>query len=129
MRNSSVSSNSIRGHLQFLIGKWRNELGSSMTIEQVSESGIIKGYYQTNTGNPLPYLYERFKLEGQITESFISFTVDFSQYQTLTNWIGEYRFCEHGPKLCTEWSLIFQDQAKYKSIFHLSGKNNFHKVA
>ena len=78
-------------------GTWRNERGSTMVVDH--QGTRVIGTYHTGVGNPEDS--EGFALVGWATETRIVFSVDFSQYGSLTSWTGYIE----GGELVTLWHL------------------------
>jgi hypothetical protein len=86
------------------IGKWINELGSTLKIT-FEESNKIKGIYKTAVGDPPPT--ETFELIGNVVGNAITFLVNFGEkYNSITSWAGEYSIDQGKEKIKTLWHLV-----------------------
>ncbi|XP_072031812.1 avidin-like [Amphiura filiformis] len=89
-------------------GTWFNELGSTMTIDDVSNDGSITGHYQTAVGRTTGI---QFPMIGKVSSSekgknpTFGFVVNWKQ--STTSWVGQYYPAEGSRKevLMTTWIL------------------------
>jgi hypothetical protein len=82
-------------------GRWRNELGSEMTLHV--DDGIASGTYRTQVGRPDEH--EEFRLAGIVRRDMIAWTVDFGAHGSLTAWTGRLVDGDD-PHLLTLWHLV-----------------------
>lgn len=91
-------------------GRWINDLGSVLVIDQVGENGSIIGKYASSTGvdgKIFPLLGWVNTSEEHPDEVNISFTVRWEGYGSITSWTG---YCldqpEGGSSIKTMWNLV-----------------------
>ena len=108
------------------IGKWENELGSTMEITR-NMNGLLEGTYTTAVGQP-PNM-ETFKLTGFASGDLISFVVDFGKYGSITSWTGQHSLKEGSEIIFTMWHMAInlKDEEEDKKIWGSvwTGYNNF----
>ncbi|UTA68509.1 avidin/streptavidin family protein [Emticicia sp. 21SJ11W-3] len=76
-------------------GKWQNELGSILTIENIDEkTGYFKGFYQTADSIPTEKgdkisLEVKWPVHGTVSGDVISFIADYTKENpNLCTWLG-----------------------------------------
>ncbi|NWU87294.1 AVID protein, partial [Onychorhynchus coronatus] len=94
-----------------LIGYWKNDLGSNMTISPVDEKGIFTGLYNTSVaGNPSkiqpsPLLGFQ-NLKNPVDQPTFGFTVNWSFSDSITVFTGQCFVDKNGKEvLKTMWLL------------------------
>ena len=92
-----------------LKGRWVNELGSTLIIDEALDDGRIIGKYASSTGVD----GKIFPLSGWINTSEdhpdeinISFTVQWLGYGSITSWTGYCIENDDGPVIKTIWNLV-----------------------
>ncbi|MFT0174319.1 avidin/streptavidin family protein [Paraburkholderia mimosarum] len=92
-----------KGATPELVGKWENELGSVMTIDQFD--GVnFSGTYQSAVSSDGQYATG--PISGTVAEDAIAFTVDWDiAYASVTSWSG--LLLHNGDQACmyTLWNL------------------------
>lgn len=85
-----------------MVGTWKNELGSTLTITTYSATYPLRGYYvspQSTSGAKYP-------ATGWVNASqgvqAVLFTVNWGVYGTITSWVG---YCENST-IKTMWNLV-----------------------
>lgn len=110
-------------------GKWKNELGSTMEINQDS-SGLLIGLYSTAVGQPTNI--EVFPLSGLASGDLIGFTVNFGKYGSLTSWTGQMTQDSTEDKIYMLWHMAVnvEDHEETKKIWGSvwTGYNNFIRI-
>jgi hypothetical protein len=111
-----------------LSGRWRNELGSEMTI--VQSEGTLTGRYQTSVG-AVPHGKE-FPLSGYVAGTMVTFAVDFGVHGSLTAWVGHHIEDERGERLSTLWhmarALPHPDDADELWSAVMAGADDFQRI-
>lgn len=92
-----------------LNGRWINELGSVLIVDEVLENGKINGQYASSTGVD----GKTFPLSGWVNQSKdqpeevnISFMVKWEGYGSITSWTGYCLNTEEGSQIKTIWNLV-----------------------
>jgi hypothetical protein len=122
-------STDIKPITALFVGKWINELGSTLNITS-EEANIIKGIYKTAVGEPP--LTETFELIGNVIGNAITFLVNFGdKYNSITSWAGEYLIDQGKEKIKTLWHLVMNTPSldpknQWNDI--LAGADEFTKV-
>jgi hypothetical protein len=83
-----------------LNGLWVNEAGSAVEIT-VYETGELRGYYQTELGDP--DAATRFALIGWTQGDILAFSVRFDGFGSITSWSGQLSEDQDGPFIRTLW--------------------------
>lgn len=81
------SADSGSGAMEFR-GRWQNERGSILVIDDIDHRGRITGSYRTMVGSPDGD--EAFEVTGFVADELISLTANFGHYGSLTSWVGQY---------------------------------------
>ena len=107
------------------MGEWRNQNGSVLTIDSITQSGLIIGKYRSHEGTE----GQAFPVTGwwsiQDTikqKTAVSVTVYWKPYQTITSWTG---YCQSDENsIHTLWHHIdtdtrfdFQEWSTQASVF------------
>lgn len=110
-------------------GKWKNNLGSEMELEALT-NGRVKGIYRTGVGQPAPT--EEFELVGFASGDLLSFTVNFGKYGSLTAWAGQHTVENKVERIYTLWHLArnVKDAEEPKELWGaiLAGANTFERA-
>lgn len=103
--NAAPSCNDIKG-------AWINDLGSTLTISEVSTDGSIKGTYSSPSGTS----GETFPLVGWTNHAakkpdidnvrVVSFSVNWGKYGSVTSWSGGCATKDGKPTISTIWNLV-----------------------
>jgi len=98
---------------QSLVGKWENQLGSTLSIEKIDEeTGQITGKYSSPSGTAgeefplMGWVNESPKMEGKDNVPVIEFSVRWGKYRSITSWTG---YCDedNGKRtLVMQWHLV-----------------------
>ena len=83
--------------------KFKNELGSIMSIESPAGGGLITGTYTSGVSDPKTY-----PLTGFVSGNVIAFTVSFTQEGSISAWAGQAVFNEVKSvwEIHTLWHLV-----------------------
>jgi hypothetical protein len=120
-----------------LIGTWKNELGSTMIIDEVGLTGSITGKYKSLVGEAenhykLTGRVERGRLEGKGYGRPLGFTVVWKNKHkdahSATSWSGQFFGSESGKDvILTTWLLT--DSTKSEDVWEstLIGQDRFEK--
>ena len=115
-------------------GRWRNERGSILHIQDIDHGGRITGSYRTMVGSP--DAEEEFEVTGFAAEELLSLTANFGHYGSLTSWVGQYAGTESGEIIRTMWLLTKStrdpDEPENADRFWeavLTGASNFTRVS
>lgn len=84
------------------VGRWRNQHGSELNIEQV-QNGKIRGTFKTGVGAHEPD--EEYELTGFVSGPLITFSVNFGKFNSLTSWTGQHARPNGEDKIETMWHL------------------------
>ena len=107
-------------------GTWKNELGSTMTIEIVGKK-TIKGTYETAVSGEGGAL-SKHDLNGAIDGNLISFIVNWTDKNAITAWVGQMT---GEDAIFTLWQMtmaVKDPQSEYwESI--LAGSDTFSREA
>jgi hypothetical protein len=85
-----------------LNGRWKNGLGSEMTLS-VAPNGAVTGTYRTGVGLPSPS--EEFPLTGYVERDLLAFVVNFGRYGSLAGWVGQHTVAGGKERIETLWHL------------------------
>lgn len=85
-----------------LSGRWKNGLGSEMTLA-VAPNGTVTGTYRTGVGVPSPA--EEFPLTGYVERDLLAFVVNFGRYGSLAGWVGQHTVDGGKERIETLWHL------------------------
>lgn len=94
---------------QNLQGKWVNELGSILVIDQVSDDGKIIGKYASSTGvdGKVFPLFGFTNSNNEFPDEVnISFAVRWTGYGSITSWTGYCAINKGRPEIKTIWNLV-----------------------
>jgi hypothetical protein len=111
---SGLSSNTQAQNCNALEGRWENELGSILVVEQISSTGQIIGEYKSSSGVdgkvfPLLGWVNNYNADTGSAVS-IAFSVKWEGYSSITSWTGTCSNDEEGPKIKTLWHLVRPNQ-------------------
>lgn len=81
-------------------GLWINEAGSAVEIT-VEQDGSLTGTYRTELG--APDADSQFPLTGWTQGDVIAFSVNFTDFGSITSWSGQLSEDEDGPFIRTLW--------------------------
>jgi len=95
-----------------MTGEWLNPSGSVLVIENVDETGSIKGHYLSSVGTD----GQRFPLIGWVNRKphepdmdntvAITFSVRWGKYGSITSWTGYCKNINDIPTIQTSWHLV-----------------------
>ena len=85
-----------------LNGRWKNGLGSEMTLV-VASNGAVTGTYRTGVG--VPSTAEEFPLTGYVERDLLAFVVNFGYYGSLAGWVGQHTVADGKERIETLWHL------------------------
>lgn len=91
-------------------GDWINELGSTLSIISVSEDQMLRGTYTSPSGTdgksvPLIGWINYAGNTGADNLNVLSFSVNWTQYGSMTSWSGTCAYEKGEPVLRTLWHL------------------------
>jgi hypothetical protein len=86
-------------------GKWINELGSTMTIEQAGDT--LSGVYESKVSSSGTTTAG--DLLGYVDGNLISFVVHWRDFQAITAWVGQLVVPDfESPTIDTLWQMTTQ---------------------
>ena len=83
--------------------KFKNELGSQMTIEFRNGGGLMTGTYKSGVSDPNTY-----PLTGYVSGNVIAFIVNFTKYGSICAWAGQAIWNQNTGlwEIPTLWHLV-----------------------
>ena len=114
-----------------ILGRWHNQLGSVLTISELSRDGFLKGGYKSHVGTKGEY----FKVNGVVNyqdlhtsrnrDLVISFMVKWGSYGSVTSWVGYFEEVNGVLYLKTKWNLVSPPKALDSGLRILSNTDVF----
>ena len=93
---------------------WVNELGSVMTINSISQTGLVSGTYVTAAGCGQGVTRP---LTGWFNAGAFTFTVNWQGCESLTSWSGNVGTSGTGAaEIVTLWQLTISGPPQWNSI-------------
>lgn len=85
-----------------IVGRWRNQLGSTLELE-VGSDDAVTGTFQAGVGTTHP---ERtYHVAGYALGNAVAFCVDFRPHGSVATWTGHHVDDDQGERLVTLWHL------------------------
>lgn len=122
--NSFLDHQEIRTEENFLLGKWKNELGSQFEIEWQND-GEFKGNYNSAVGrttstNPIVGSYMKVK-DGYLVTFYAKWENNESGAASMTTWIGKLT----NGQISTTWLLFRDDDSLNSWSSFITNKDTF----
>ncbi|NER48304.1 MAG: hypothetical protein F6J92_16700 [Symploca sp. SIO1A3] len=118
-----------QGGVSPLVGTWENELGSTMTINSVTD-GEVRGNYTTAVSSS-GCAQGEFPLVGRASTPSLGFVVswknDKADCQSVTAWSGKLQGFGDKAKIVTTWLLTVQTSPSNNWQSTWVNKDIFHK--
>lgn len=108
-RNTNDGFRTSRSPCTDLTGTWRNQLGSTMTLQHVGDSNKITGRYNTTVESKDGAADISSDISGLVQPveggSLVAFNVLWNHGNSIATFVGQCLVCDGQEKLYTTWAL------------------------